>query len=151
FQREVRACLAMDSQEGNSSAVKELTSFASTKFTELRNQFRRKVLSIKETLQTKDLKELTMSLFSTYCLPQETIISEDRVRTALHVRNFLHKKQYYRAESSEGTVAFWSDFKANWENLEEEIKSRGLERMKEIDRRRTERARETNSRAVRED
>ncbi|XP_062613602.1 uncharacterized protein LOC134275342 [Saccostrea cucullata] len=139
FRNEIHTCLAMDGMRTNPAAMQEMVSFGLSKFTELRNQFRRKILADKAIIPAKPLGELCVYLFQNYCKADECILSVERMHASLVLRHFLHKKKYFNTGES---TAFWADFKAFLEEIEKDERPQKWERLEDIDRRRTERVRD---------
>lgn len=131
----------MDGMRTNPAAFQEMVSHALFKFTELRNQFRRKILADKQRIPCKGLGELCYDIFHSYSKAEECTLSQDRMHATLLLRHFLHKKKYY---SDGATAPFWSEFRSFWEEIEKDGRPQKWERLEEIDKRRVERARENS-------
>lgn len=141
FKNEVHTCLAMDDMRTNPAAFQGMVSHSLHKFTELRNQFRRKILADKQSIPCKGLGELCYDIFHSYSKADECTLSQDRMHATILLRHFLHKKRYF----NDGTSAsFWAEFRSFWEEIEKDGRPQKWERLEEIDKRRTERARENS-------
>nr|XP_034315840.1 uncharacterized protein LOC117685517 [Crassostrea gigas] len=131
----------MNDMRTNPAAFQEMVSHSLHKFTELRNQFRRKILADKQSIPCKGLGELCYDIFHSYSKADECCLSQDRMHATILLRHFLHKKRYF----NDGTSAsFWAEFRSFWEEIEKDGRPQKWERLEEIDKRRTERARGKN-------
>nr|XP_034322766.1 uncharacterized protein LOC117688676 isoform X1 [Crassostrea gigas] len=131
----------MDDMRTNPAAFQGMVSHSLHKFTELRNQFRRKILADKQSIPCKGLGELCYDIFHSYSKADECTLSQERMHATILLRHFLHKKRYF----NDGTSAsFWAEFRSFGEEIEKDGRPQKWERLEEIDKRRTERARENS-------
>uniref|UniRef100_A0A8W8MPX8 Uncharacterized protein n=1 Tax=Magallana gigas TaxID=29159 RepID=A0A8W8MPX8_MAGGI len=98
----------------------------------------------KQSIPCKGLGELCYDIFYSYSKADECTLSQERMHATILLRHFLHKKRYF----NDGAAAsFWAEFRSFWEEIEKDGRPQKWERLEEIDKRRSERARE-NSKGV---
>ncbi|XP_052076594.1 uncharacterized protein LOC127714552 isoform X2 [Mytilus californianus] len=113
FKNEVKKFLRADGLAKDTSAYKQVVSFSSSKYADLRNQLRRKIFQEltegKNDLQSLQIDDFAKVILSSFCSALESYDSQERIKLCLVLRSFLHKRGLFATKQS--IPDFWDKFK----------------------------------------
>ncbi|XP_063425515.1 uncharacterized protein LOC134709277 [Mytilus trossulus] len=143
FKNEVRKCLKQDNFQTNTLAYRSVNQWATTRFTEYRNQLRRKLMSdIKngKDVQAMPLQEFCKTYLESYASSASVDVgdSPERIQVSLVLRSFTHSQKLNVEGSDE--LEFFTDFWAKVMEYYDEVTKKDDERkwdkLKMLDNRR---------------
>ncbi|XP_078328374.1 uncharacterized protein LOC111115362 isoform X1 [Crassostrea virginica] len=101
FQSEIKRCLHRDGWDNDTGVFKTVCSFSYVKFTEFRNQLRRKLAEHKKTdPRSMLLQEFCRSIFAPFVKSGESLLSKERRQNALLIRSYLYRQKHYSADGT---------------------------------------------------
>ncbi|CAG2229331.1 unnamed protein product [Mytilus edulis] len=110
FKNEVKKYLRADGLAKDTSAYKQVVSFASSKYADLRNQLRRKIFQEltegKNDLQSLQIDDFAKVILSSFCSALESYDSQERIQLCLIIRSFLHRRGLFATKQS--IPDFWN-------------------------------------------
>lgn len=149
FKEEVNIFIKQEGFAKDPSVYKQVLSFASSKFSDFRNQLRRKIFKElkegKRDLQSLSIEEFTTLLMENFVKDSGELSANDaqRVHLCLLLRSFLYKGKLLFPTSS-CPADFWEQFKVFYEQSVDKIKQ-GAEKWQtllELDKKRVQKRRE---------
>ncbi|XP_078309542.1 uncharacterized protein LOC144617944 [Crassostrea virginica] len=102
FQSEIKRCLHRDGWDNDTGVFKTVCSFSYVKFTEFRNQLRRKLAEHKKTdPRSMLLQEFCRIIFAPFVKSGESLLSKERRQNALLIRSYLYRQKHFILISSQ--------------------------------------------------
>nr|XP_022307303.1 uncharacterized protein LOC111113364 [Crassostrea virginica] len=132
FKREVRRLIGDNCPQ----KFKVMASFATSKFTQLRNQFRRMLFHSTLDIQGLSLEGLCNFLYKTFTPPGESSIDKRKQRMTVIFRAFLSSKKFQECDK------FWIEFKDFYDSVQADQRPNIIELLAEKEEKRIRRYRE---------
>ncbi|XP_052075509.1 uncharacterized protein LOC127712966 [Mytilus californianus] len=144
IKNEVQKCLRIDGVgERNNVAYKVVCQYAAQRYTEYRNQLRRKLIAdIKagKDVQSSAIDKFAEDYLAVYLSAGQQSDSRDRMQLCIILRSFLHTKKLNLdgSDSLEFYCNFWQTFKEYHDKTMKDIKNdaKRMDKLQEIDSRR---------------
>ncbi|XP_069109517.1 uncharacterized protein [Argopecten irradians] len=136
FKTEIRRLLKKEGFNNDSDAYRTVVQWATSKFTDLRNQLRRKIIqeiTAGNSIMAMTVEEFCKKFLGPFISASEDVTSEDRVRLCLVLRSFIHKKKI--GDGNE-CIDFWGSFHSFYGQVLDSEEERKWERLASIDQRR---------------